>query len=513
MREVVIFPGVTTATAEPQEDAAVAMDLAPVGQLREARGEGTGRRIVLDLIVEGFGNKADNHFYSADLLERTAPLFEGAQMYSDHLTQEAERKLGGLPRSWREIVGRITRTWLDRNEQGKRVVRGEAEVFDDQLWQLLGQALDVIGVSINARGTAKEGMVEGRRARMVESITKVKSVDVVAEAGAGGRILALVEAALDERQEDMVPTEDAEVREADEVVAEEPVEEADAREEGDAHVEEGDAEDWDAEADEDEDEDEDEPRRSTSRQREADAEEDEDTREAGVETGHRSTPQPKRRSDRDPLTKFAGRPGRAKWGPEWHPDADLDELELTGEDADPRGRRVRRDTTPILEGDALEAQIEQRARAIAAERLAEAVGAAITEVRSELEGLADDRLAEQAADFERELAQRDQRHAAAGLIEASGLPLASQRALKEQFFDSYHEADDDRDADTVLRESVHEAVTARARELGEWAGARVSGLGATHDPSRLQESRRASTPPAGRDRGGLSASLDAELGI
>jgi hypothetical protein len=38
-----------------------------------------------------------------------AERFARAKMYSDHLTREAEQKLGGLPRSWRDMVGRITR--------------------------------------------------------------------------------------------------------------------------------------------------------------------------------------------------------------------------------------------------------------------------------------------------------------------------------------------------------------------------------------------------------------------
>jgi type IV secretory system conjugative DNA transfer VirD4/TraG family protein len=34
-------------------------------------------------------------------------------MYSDRLTREAEQKLGGAPRSWHDMVGRIIRAWVD----------------------------------------------------------------------------------------------------------------------------------------------------------------------------------------------------------------------------------------------------------------------------------------------------------------------------------------------------------------------------------------------------------------
>ena len=65
-----------------------------------------------------------------------------------------------------------------------------------------------LGVSIDARGTAEQRMIEGRAAREVQKITRVVSTDFVSEAGAGGSINELVEAfveAAEREGEDEMP--------------------------------------------------------------------------------------------------------------------------------------------------------------------------------------------------------------------------------------------------------------------------------------------------------------------
>jgi phenylpyruvate tautomerase PptA (4-oxalocrotonate tautomerase family) len=53
----------------------------------------------------------------------------------------------------------------------------------------------MLKASIFASGTAREGEVDGQKAKIVEAVTKVHSVDWVTEAGAGGQALSLAEAA------------------------------------------------------------------------------------------------------------------------------------------------------------------------------------------------------------------------------------------------------------------------------------------------------------------------------
>src|ERR1700731_4695646 len=67
------------------------------------------RRITLDILVEGFGNKSDSHIYTRDLLEEGAKagILEGARTFKDHLTRGQEEALEGLPRPIDQVAGII----------------------------------------------------------------------------------------------------------------------------------------------------------------------------------------------------------------------------------------------------------------------------------------------------------------------------------------------------------------------------------------------------------------------
>lgn len=523
-------------TAVASDARIVEADLSLVGVLREANGSAGQRKVILDLIVEGFGNQADNHYYGKDLLDRVAHRFEGADMYSDHLTREAEQKLGGLPRTWRDKVGRIRRVWTDVNEAGKRVIRGEAQIFDDQLWRLLEQALDVVGVSINARGTAQQGTAEGRPARVVGDITKVKSVDVVAEAGAGGRILALVEARVAEAIQEGAQMSTRDTTIDDEL--ERDLHEADADESANAaaaaaparaaapaaaaappaaaaatapppaHVENP------AHPIEPTDPPPDDPDDVVQRvAREAARAA---LSEAGIPPG-------------DPIGPLRARKGKPEWDREGYENYKDDELHQGGDPIDTRRPQKGRDTHLRLRGHILEGEdgaddldpdeipglpdddeadaeveayideiAEARARELAGQRLYDAVQEAMRVVTSELQARYDEQLAEATSHFEAQVAQVNHRHIAAGMIEAAGLPRATTTHLKSEFYDAEFTSDQ------ALREAVTEAIDQRSQELGTFAavGARVTGAGDTV----LTESQMGERRP-GR-RGPLRADVD-----
>lgn len=535
----------TVLQSNTADEALVEADLNVIGVLREARGEAGARKVVLDLIVEGFGNQADGHYYSKDLLERIAHRFEGAKMYSDHLTREAEQKLGGLPRSWQDMVGRIDRVWTDVNESGKRVIRGEAQIFDDKLWRLLEQAIDAVGVSINARGTASPGTVEGRPARVVDDITKVKSVDVVAEAGAGGRILALVEAAVEEAiQEGAQMSARSQTASIDDEL------ERDLREGDDEPAAGDDKPDTAAAA----------AQQPAAAQADAPAQPQQaqepatpaqQAQEPAAQASAASTPAAAASATQaiareaalavlqemgmrpgDPVRAFAAPPdiegpGDSDGllddvdGPGWNDGTGYvpyrrDELYQAGDPIATRRTRYglreaddepdddddvvdfsvehdeNADVPGLPEGAAataatIEARIEARARELAGQRLYEAVTEAMVVVRDHYAQQTQEALAEANRGFERKLAQRDQRHLAAQIIEGARLPRTSEKALKEEFFDAYYEQ-----GDTALREAVTTAVEAKQQELGTYTGARVTGAGATESLTEsLIDDRRA----------------------
>jgi hypothetical protein len=166
---------------------------------------GDRREVWIDLIREGFGNARDGHYYSRRLLESEAERFRGAKMFANHLDPEAVAALKGYPRAIQDVQGRILETqYVSDRGDGRATIRGRVNVLQDWLWNMVKRDPGILGVSINARGASTTGVAEGKAdAKIVESISHVNSVDWVTEAGAGGQVVAFVEAAVQAEEEGM----------------------------------------------------------------------------------------------------------------------------------------------------------------------------------------------------------------------------------------------------------------------------------------------------------------------
>jgi hypothetical protein len=172
--------------------------------LREAarliEGDRSRSEVTVEVVEVGRGNRRDNRYYSSAVLESAARSFTNAQMYGDHLTPEAEKNLAGTPRSIWELAGRIRESWWEPTggSDGQGAIRARASVVHPGLWNIIENDPELIGLSINALGRTRKGQApDGREASLVESIDVVHSVDWVARAGAGGKIVNLLEADYD----------------------------------------------------------------------------------------------------------------------------------------------------------------------------------------------------------------------------------------------------------------------------------------------------------------------------
>jgi cation transport regulator len=140
------------------------------------------------VIKAGWGNPVDNHYYPAETLSRDYPVFEGAKMYADHQTeQEEKQRPEGSIRQWVASLKNV------RFEEGTGIV-GDAVIIEPWLQQKLAtlrdqKLLSEMGISIRAAGVGTKGKIDGKEANVVERITRVRSVDFVTEAGAGGGVL------------------------------------------------------------------------------------------------------------------------------------------------------------------------------------------------------------------------------------------------------------------------------------------------------------------------------------
>lgn len=154
------------------------------------------REVPVVIIKEGMGNKADRHFYSAELLKRVAPLFDGVKAYADHpsKTEETDRP----ERSVKDIVGYYHSPKVVMLE-GKSAIEAILKINDGDAynwaWSLVKEAAafskkfkdkDLVGISINAWGASHQVETEEGVLNMVDDLTEVQSADIVTKAGAGG---------------------------------------------------------------------------------------------------------------------------------------------------------------------------------------------------------------------------------------------------------------------------------------------------------------------------------------
>ena len=163
-----------------------------VATLREASSDRPEPGRMLIRLIEG-DRRGSSGWYSNAVLQRdgAAAFPQGTACYIDHptITEDAERP----ERSVRDLAARLTE---DAHFDGDGLY-AEIEVFPH--WRPLVEGVaDAIGMSIRAGGMIEEGPAPDGRARVVTRIEESNgshSVDFVTNAGAGGRVMELLESA------------------------------------------------------------------------------------------------------------------------------------------------------------------------------------------------------------------------------------------------------------------------------------------------------------------------------
>ncbi|QOR56079.1 capsid maturation protease [Arthrobacter phage Thunderclap] len=159
----------------------------------------TGKTWRVRVITEGKGSSAN---YRAEVLKRDVGLFKaGRKIYMDHagLIDQENRP----ERSAREIVGYFTDD--AEYDESEKAIYQNAHIFSDHREWVKERALaGVIGMSISAEGEVEES--DTGEPDLVR-FTKVNSVDIVTEAGRGGKFSTLLESkgahAAPEEEDDM----------------------------------------------------------------------------------------------------------------------------------------------------------------------------------------------------------------------------------------------------------------------------------------------------------------------
>jgi len=176
-------PDVESAVAE----AAIDEEAIPLLE-RAIRPDGT---IPMKLIEPGWGSSG---YYPRDVLMRDGPkvFVKGTKSFWNHATpaEEALRPEGDLNALAAELVSDA------RFEVGPlgEGLYADAKVFGPYK-SAVNELAPHIGVSIRATGKAVNGEAEGRSGKIITALTAGKSVDFVTQAGAGGAIVEMFEAA------------------------------------------------------------------------------------------------------------------------------------------------------------------------------------------------------------------------------------------------------------------------------------------------------------------------------
>ena len=156
--------------------------------------------VQIHIIRPTVGRGLGKHKYTAEMLEANADVFTGWKMYIDHQSPEARKAAGGLPRSIRDLGGRILESHWDptvpaAGRFGQGAVVGTVKPVG-QVKRLIEEDPELLEASIRAKATdVHQDTDNGEQVWVVEGINRNPpgSVDWVSEGGAGGRVADLLE--------------------------------------------------------------------------------------------------------------------------------------------------------------------------------------------------------------------------------------------------------------------------------------------------------------------------------
>jgi len=193
--------------------------------LLEAQKNVKGSRFEIVLIEEGLGNLKDAFYYSPQAIQSAVNIFEGSAIYANHPSKTEE--YDQPERTVEKKIGHIENVKAIKSDDNRMLCVGEAVILEgdayDWVRTLLTHSLkykekhkgkEFIGFSINASGdsieedasTVLESAPHSAQAkiqeainlgnekiRVVTEITECVSCDLVTQAGAGGRVLKILE--------------------------------------------------------------------------------------------------------------------------------------------------------------------------------------------------------------------------------------------------------------------------------------------------------------------------------
>lgn len=157
----------------------------------KTKGSGKRRRAKL-ISADVWGSSG---YYPSAVLERDASevFVPGTKMYENHFTEseEWERPEGDVSK----LVGKLISYGIYEadNSEGPGVY-ADVEFYDSYV-DRINEIGEDVGLSVRGNGTSEEGEAAGRYGNIVTQLLNINSVDIVTSAGAGGKIVSILESA------------------------------------------------------------------------------------------------------------------------------------------------------------------------------------------------------------------------------------------------------------------------------------------------------------------------------
>lgn len=149
------------------------------------------------------GLSGNKNYYPNAVLREALPLFDGARVFA----KSDDEHLRGEGKSVRNLIGRLSNpAFVEGSGQDGGEVQADLDLlasageFPAKLREAWDRGMsNLFGFSIDARGQSRND--SGRR--VAQKISKVNSVDLIIEPGAGGQLINLLEAQGPEEDDDM----------------------------------------------------------------------------------------------------------------------------------------------------------------------------------------------------------------------------------------------------------------------------------------------------------------------
>lgn len=161
----------------------------------EAVGEADSGRWLIRVMRAGLS--ANGNVYPDAVLREAAPLFEGARVFNKSDIQHVK----GEGKAFDQLIGGLSAVqFVEGAKPDTGEIRAVLTLIEPagevatKLREASSRGLaNLFGFSIDADGSAKTQMREGRKVRVATAITKVQSVDLIVEPAAGGELIRMVE--------------------------------------------------------------------------------------------------------------------------------------------------------------------------------------------------------------------------------------------------------------------------------------------------------------------------------